>query len=194
MSKSSNAVKNWRKNTKLKIVKSMGGCCQICGYFKCPESLDLHHLDPLEKELSIGQVIANPKAWETKIVPELKKCILLCSNCHREYHAGYVTIPTDFCKYDENLILNFKLSEMFDSCKCGNQKPIINNYCSVSCSANYTGNLDQSLNLNNDLIIKMFENKYTNFQVANYFNCSIATIKRYKKLLGLSKSQCSKGG
>ena len=53
MSNKSEAVKIWRKNTKQKMIKAMGNHCQICNYNKCPEALELHHIDPSEKEFRI---------------------------------------------------------------------------------------------------------------------------------------------
>jgi hypothetical protein len=91
MSKSSKAVIEWRKRTKARIVESMGGKCSICGYAKHHEVLELHHLEPEKKNFSFASVRANPKAWQT-IVEELKKCVLLCSNCHKEVEAGYAVI------------------------------------------------------------------------------------------------------
>ncbi len=136
MSKNSEAVKTWRKNTKLKIIQSMGGCCQICGYCKCPESMDMHHLDPTIKEFTFGKMMANPKAWTSKIIPELKKCILLCANCHREYHAGYVDIPETFCEFDSSFIDERLQRKMNDLCPvCDKGKPIINKHCSVECAS-----------------------------------------------------------
>lgn len=74
-----------QKKNKLKYVKYKGGSCQICGYDKCIEALDFHHLDPSIKEMSLssgrGYSFERAKA-------ELDKCILVCSNCHREIHAG----------------------------------------------------------------------------------------------------------
>jgi hypothetical protein len=87
MSKNSEAVKKWRHKCKLRIVESMGGKCQCCGYDKCTQALDLHHLDPTEKEMGLGGIRANPKSWES-IVQELRKCVLLCNRCHQEVHAG----------------------------------------------------------------------------------------------------------
>jgi len=91
MSKSSRAVIEWRKRTKARIVDSMGGKCAICGYKKHHEVLELHHMDPSKKKFSFGSIRANPKSWST-IVEELRKCVLLCSNCHKEVEAGYVNI------------------------------------------------------------------------------------------------------
>jgi len=73
----------WALKQKLLSIEYKGGCCVICGYSKCPAALDFHHLDPSEKEYTIKQhwVFENRKE-------ELGKCILVCSNCHREIHAG----------------------------------------------------------------------------------------------------------
>ncbi len=65
--------------------------CVLCGYNKHQEVFDLHHLDPNEKDVSFGGIRANPKSW-SKIVVELRKCVLLCSNCHREVEAGHSTV------------------------------------------------------------------------------------------------------
>lgn len=98
---SSEKVKRWRRNTKERIIKAMGGACCICGYNKCPNSMILHHIDPSEKDIGIGDIRANPKAWAI-IVEELRKCILLCSNCHGEVHWGVAILPDNFAKFDES--------------------------------------------------------------------------------------------
>jgi hypothetical protein len=87
-------VKDWRRRMKDKIIRAMGGCCQICRYAKCAEALELHHLDPTKKEMSFGKLRANPRAVAL-IVPELMKCVLLCANCHREVHVRMTQIPDD---------------------------------------------------------------------------------------------------
>lgn len=84
------------------MVKSMGECCQICGYNKCENALELHHIDPTEKDFTFGKIIANPAKWST-IVKELKKCILLCANCHREVHAGVMGYQTLIVNFQKNL-------------------------------------------------------------------------------------------
>lgn len=62
-----------------------GGECKICGYSFYKGALDFHHLDPSEKDFTPSK--GYKKSWE-KLKKELDKCILLCSNCHREVHAG----------------------------------------------------------------------------------------------------------
>lgn len=58
--------------------------CSKCGYKKCGACLDFHHILPDKK---LRRITA--KHWYSKsktIKIELKKCILLCKNCHYELH------------------------------------------------------------------------------------------------------------
>ena len=80
-------VTKWRRTTKEALVNGFGGGCNRCGYSRCYDALDLHHLDPSKKSFGIGKIMANPKKWSV-IVEEAKKCILLCKICHTELHAG----------------------------------------------------------------------------------------------------------
>ena len=58
---------------------------------RCPESdsrcLDFHHLDPSKKTISISRAWMSGCSIKT-ILKEIKKCIVLCSNCHRKEHAS----------------------------------------------------------------------------------------------------------
>ncbi len=65
-------------------VDYLGGKCQLCGYNKCNKALDFHHRDPRLKDFEIAQ---SALKFST-LKKELDKCVLLCSNCHRETHAG----------------------------------------------------------------------------------------------------------
>lgn len=66
-----------------RAVEFLGGKCSICSYDKHPAGFDFHHVNPREKDFTISSAAS----WK-KIEPELLKCVLLCSNCHREVHAG----------------------------------------------------------------------------------------------------------
>lgn len=78
-----------RRNMKLQAIKMLGGKCSICGYNKCVDALEFHHKNPKEKEFKLGS--GNTMSWE-EYKNELKKCILVCSNCHKEIHSrlGYI--------------------------------------------------------------------------------------------------------
>ena len=78
----------WRKNSAKHSIKykqliqewkSQG--CKKCGETR-PHVIDAHHVNPLEKNFMIGTVVRGIKATKE----ELKKCIPLCSNCHRDFH------------------------------------------------------------------------------------------------------------
>jgi predicted HNH restriction endonuclease len=100
MTKRYRDVKAWREKNKAKVVQAFGGKCAICGLVDDPVVYDLHHVDPKEKELRISGKIMS---WE-KTVNEAKKCSLICSNCHRKLHKGYICLPEDYQKFDETLI------------------------------------------------------------------------------------------
>lgn len=65
-----------------KIKEARGGYCVKCGYNRCLKALEFHHLDPLQKDFTIS----NDHFKLKEAVEESKKCILLCSNCHKEFH------------------------------------------------------------------------------------------------------------
>ena len=80
----SEAVIRWRNRVKTKLVEYKGGKCQCCGYNRCIRALEFHHLDPSQKDFTIS---GKSKSFET-LKNEADKCILVCSNCHKEIHAG----------------------------------------------------------------------------------------------------------
>ncbi len=112
-----------------------GGCCK-CGYNKCDSALEFHHIDRSTKEHRPAKLLFG--SWE-KIVEELKKCILLCSNCHRELHAcEYNKInKDDLSKFEQNNILNREYKSIVPTGNCGvcNKEVYHTKYCSRECSS-----------------------------------------------------------
>ena len=84
------AVTRRRKLLKMKAVECCGGKCQICGYQKHPGVLEFHHVDPGSKSFGISSG-GFSRSWSS-IEEEVKKCVLVCANCHREIELGLVTI------------------------------------------------------------------------------------------------------
>jgi len=76
-------VRNHRQKIKDRSVEYKGGKCVKCGYNKCVKALEFHHINPKEKDFTISSY--SKLSWD-KIKKELDKCILVCSNCHREIH------------------------------------------------------------------------------------------------------------
>ena len=77
----------WYKYVVSKIIERYGDSCKICGYNKCFDALDFHHLDKNSKEHSPAIMIHSSYDLN-EIFKELDKCILVCSNCHREIHSN----------------------------------------------------------------------------------------------------------
>jgi Zn ribbon nucleic-acid-binding protein len=80
---------NVGKNNRIFAVEVLGGKCIECGYDKHTCSLDIHHLDPSIKDKTFRSM----RGWcKERILNEIKNCVLLCSNCHAEVHAGHIVL------------------------------------------------------------------------------------------------------
>ncbi|KKK60210.1 hypothetical protein LCGC14_3026660, partial [marine sediment metagenome] len=73
-------------------VNLKGGCCQICGYNKNYGALGFHHKNPCEKDIRWKKLRTMS---EDKVLKELKKCILLCTNCHISVHNPRLNNPNN---------------------------------------------------------------------------------------------------
>lgn len=79
------AVYARRKKVRVMAVAYKGGKCERCGYDRCIDALEFHHVDPVQKDFTISSK-GYTRSWNT-VKAELDKCIMLCANCHRELHA-----------------------------------------------------------------------------------------------------------
>jgi hypothetical protein len=68
---------------KKKAIELLGGKCSKCGYDKNYSALHFHHIDPSQKDHNWSMM--GKRSWK-RITEELKKCILVCANCHCEIH------------------------------------------------------------------------------------------------------------
>ena len=78
------AVLDIRRRNKIRLVEYKGGKCERCGYDKCIDALEFHHLNPDEKDFGLS--CGDTRSLE-KLKSEVDKCIMVCANCHREIHA-----------------------------------------------------------------------------------------------------------
>jgi len=81
----SEAVTESRRKRKLKLVEEAGGKCERCGYNKSSAALQFHHINQKEKTFGVSEK-GLTRSLHTQL-NEIKKCILLCANCHAEEHA-----------------------------------------------------------------------------------------------------------
>jgi 5-methylcytosine-specific restriction endonuclease McrA len=184
MSKKSDAVKKWRKNTKHRLLQAMGGKCVICQYDKCETALEFHHLDPKEKDFGLGAARASIKNWNY-LVEEVKKCVILCSRCHREYHEGLVQIPKVIPQFDEKLEDYKELArqELLDECPiCGTMKNKANTTCSLQCGAKIRYKINWE-----DVDLKTMYDTMSMTQIAEKLGVSDKAVGKRLKKLGLKK-------
>lgn len=86
LTKCNSCLVNGRKyEVKKRMVEYKGGKCSICGYDKCNTALEFHHVDSDSKVSILGGY--HSRSWDF-LKAELDKCVLVCSNCHREIHAN----------------------------------------------------------------------------------------------------------
>jgi len=84
------AVTKRRKKLREKAIEYKGGKCYFCGYNKFVGAMEFHHLDDQKKDFGLSMK-GLTRSW-IKTKNEIDKCILVCSNCHRELHGGILKI------------------------------------------------------------------------------------------------------
>lgn len=65
------------------LIELLGGRCVECGY-RGYAALVFHHKDETQKVAGVSDLLTGK--FENAL-EEVKKCVLLCANCHREHHA-----------------------------------------------------------------------------------------------------------
>jgi hypothetical protein len=131
-------VKSYRNRLKERALYVMGEKCQVCGYDKCITALEFHHINPEEKEMSFNG--KDNCSWD-KTREELKKCILLCANCHREAHMGLIdsalltpSFVEERAKEIDSLVQETKEGKIWYCKSCGVEVTRGNTRC-ASCAA-----------------------------------------------------------
>ena len=100
----SERVSEFRRNRKANLLQICGNKCCLCGYDKIATALEFHHINPALKEYGIA---SNGTCHNIhKDIAEIKKCVLVCANCHREIHEGLYTQEELYTKqfFNEEII------------------------------------------------------------------------------------------
>lgn len=170
-------IKKFRKNRKKLMLSAFGSKCQICGYDKCNSALEFHHLDPSKKDFTFSNTLLIH--WD-KVKNELKKCICVCSNCHREIHEGLLSVENKEY-FNEELIQKVekpsKDSTFYDECPvCGKPKLKIRKFCSQKCSCQNQQRVDWS---KIDLIDLIENKKKSIHSIARELDISWQAVKKH---------------
>lgn len=89
-----NKEAHYKRNKKTEnIIRDYINSVKIQGCSLCDEKeiscMDFHHLKDKNDEIA---KMAKKGSLE-KVKKEIKKCIVLCANCHRKLHAGLIAYP-----------------------------------------------------------------------------------------------------
>jgi 5-methylcytosine-specific restriction endonuclease McrA len=101
------SVKKRRKDIKEMSVAYKGSSCCVCGYSACIGALEFHHVFPEDKLFAISKKGAT-RSWNS-VKEELDKCILVCSNCHREIECGIIPPERVNELYDEQRYISAEI-------------------------------------------------------------------------------------
>jgi hypothetical protein len=146
MNKKSKYVKSWCQRRKEDLVKLFGDKCFFCELESYPQVYDFHHITD-NKDFNIS---GKTKSFE-KLIEEAKKCIMLCSNCHRLVHSNILKIDMYYetildenkiknliTQYDENKKRSYfkktKRQKQNLCLRCGKETKN-EKFCSVKCSS-----------------------------------------------------------
>ena len=187
----SKKVQEWRTRTKNNAVKALGGKCCKCGYNKCIAALAFHHIDPATKEYTIASMFKNPTKTDL-IIEEIKKCALLCSNCHHELHYGEWDISEiEIPKFDESVDFYLLPKKEVLKCKGCDNYTMNDQYCSQSCARKHQ--VIKKINWPDIDTLQSLLSKHSQIVVADKIGVVPNSIKkhigkyypdRYKELLG----------
>ena len=96
-----------KRREKINYIAEYYGCqnaqCAWDAEYKSSH-LDFHHINPKAKTAPISLMVKRKLSY---IAAEINKCVVLCRNCHGDYHAGFLIL------------------EKFTSCKVGNDLEIL---------------------------------------------------------------------
>ena len=191
MDYSKSTKKYWRTKIKERGVWALGGKCAICGGVFEDCCYDFHHLDPTQKEFTISQTNTNGARSWLSLRDELKKCALLCANCHRRVHGDYVEIENknyfndDYYEWElcEAHAVNTKTGEILDvshECPiCGGVKTGKAERC-AKCAAQQNKQFEVSREELKEMIYTMPFTK-----IGEYFGVSDNSIRKRCKTFGL---------
>ena len=167
--------KNRWKDRKRKAIELFGGKCCKCGYNKNLAALCFHHRDPTIKEYNWLKL--RLFSWEI-IIKELKKCDLLCNNCHAELHwPEQNLILKDSGTSNSRLNHEQKQFEPTGVCPSCSKNVYGTKYCSVECACHGHRKVIRPSKIELDSLIK----NTSIYAVSKKYGVSWTAVKKWVK-------------
>jgi predicted XRE-type DNA-binding protein len=83
--------------------------CEKCGYNNCHRALCFHHREPKTKAFTLSNALSCRVSELPELIKEeLKKCVVLCTNCHIEEHINkekFYKFKDKIYELSENMII-----------------------------------------------------------------------------------------
>lgn len=177
---------NYYENQKLRaisrkreLINMMGGQCCMCGYKKNYAALEFHHVNPSEKSFQLDARRLSNTAMDV-IMEESKKCILVCSNCHKEIHnPSFNADIVETIDTNKKSLLEPKRKQSICPV-CGKNFDFVRGkiYCSSDCRIKDKNYPDR------DEVVKKYKELKSQKKVAEYYGLTrkiiIGILKREK--------------
>lgn len=170
------------KQRKIKSVELLGGKCCKCGYDRNLAALDFHHVNPEEKEYNFNELVK--RNWN-EVVSELKKCVLLCKNCHAEEHNPALSSDNisktyfELIEREKTLFERVKMST--GVCPVCSEEVYGTKYCSNKCRGIDTRKVKRPTK---EVLQEQISSKPI-IQVAKIYGVSDNTIRKWAKSYGI---------
>lgn len=171
---------------KLELIEYKGGKCEICGYNKNIAALEFHHIDSSTKCFNIdGRLLANKKMDE--LIEEVNKCMLLCSNCHKEVHHENHDIQTIKQYLNEPNFKN-KKREIFVCKECGKILNIENKtHLCAECYLKHSEERRKVKRPNKEELQKLLK-EYSLTKIGKMYGVTHGAIKKWGIQYGIIKT------
>ena len=170
----SEEVMRCQRRKKIHAVNAFGGQCQICGYKKCIDALEFHHIDESTKKAKPSHVIMR-WSWE-RAKEELDKCMLVCANCHREIHAK------EFDFELQNHVLPWIEMECATCKEVFQTKKKSQKFCSTSCMGQHNRKVVRPTKTE---LKKLLNKKVSWREIGRQFGVSDSAVIKWAKSYGL---------
>jgi len=139
--------------------------CTKCGYDHNIVALDFHHTDPTQKDFNISK--CRNLVLNDRIKAELDKCVVICSNCHREEHSLECGLFTPKILKPRSPSL---CTECGSECSHGVQR----------CKSCYIKEQKKNIPSREDLILDIKSLKYAT-SIANKYKVTGNAVKKWMK-------------
>jgi hypothetical protein len=171
----SSAVMKSQRRKKIFAVEQFGRKCQRCGYDKCINALQFHHVDPSKKNYEPAYLIMR-RSWDVAF-KELQKCILVCANCHAEIHYQNLDVT--------EILLAAKIFNKYCK-KCNSEfqtKDAQQIYCGVRCKSVSRRKVNKEPNKSD--LKKLLDNKTPWTEIGKLYGVSDNAMRKWARKFDL---------